>query len=59
MPKAVTIIRADLTVTGLRQAAAWSDDANAARRMLGLALDFLPAVKHREFRLQALEPDVF
>jgi hypothetical protein len=23
------------------------------------ALDFLPAVKHREFRLQALEPDVF
>jgi transposase len=38
MPKAVTIVRADLTVTGLRQAAAWSDDANAARRMLGLAL---------------------
>ena len=38
MPKAVTIIRADLTATGLRQAAAGSDDANAARRMLGLAL---------------------
>ena len=38
MPKAVTIVRADLTATGLRQAAAWSDDANAARRMLGLAL---------------------
>jgi len=38
MPKAVTIVRADLTVTGLRQAAPWSDDANAARRMLGLAL---------------------
>ena len=28
-------------------------------RMAGFALDFLPAVKHREFRLQALEPDVF
>ena len=38
MPKAVTIIRADLTATGLRQAAAGSNDANAARRMLGLAL---------------------
>src|ERR1700736_4769417 len=38
MPKAVTIIRGDLTATGLRQAAAGSNDANAARRMLGLAL---------------------
>jgi transposase len=38
MPKAVAIIRADLTATGLRQAAACSNDANAARRMLGLAL---------------------
>jgi transposase len=38
MPKAVTIIRGDLTATGLRQAAACSNDANAARRMLGLAL---------------------
>jgi transposase len=38
MPKPVTIIRADLTATGLRQAAACSNDANAARRMLGLAL---------------------
>ena len=38
MPKAVTIIRADLTATGLRQAAAGSNDANAARRVLGLAL---------------------
>jgi len=38
MPKAVTIIRRDLTATGLRQAAACSNDANAARRMLGLAL---------------------
>src|SRR6202045_4831664 len=36
--KAVTIIRADLTATGLRQAAAGSNDANAARRMLRLAL---------------------
>ncbi|MGI8570713.1 MAG: hypothetical protein ACR2KT_17535 [Methylocella sp.] len=38
MPKAVTIIRAELTATSLRQAAACSNDANAARRMLGLAL---------------------
>ena len=38
MPKAVTIIRADFTATGLRQAAACSNEANAARRMLGLAL---------------------
>jgi hypothetical protein len=38
MPKAVTIIRADLTAAGLRQAAACSNAANAARRMLGLAL---------------------
>jgi hypothetical protein len=37
MPKALTIIRADLTATDLRQAAACSNDANAARRMLGLA----------------------
>jgi transposase len=38
MPKAVAIRRADLTAAGLRQAAACSNDANAARRMLGLAL---------------------
>ena len=38
MPKAVTIIRAGFTATGLRQAAAFSNEANAARRMLGLAL---------------------
>ena len=34
----VTVIRADLTATGTREAAACSNDANAARRMLGLAL---------------------
>jgi hypothetical protein len=36
--RAMTIIRADLTATDLRQAAACSNDANAARLMLGLAL---------------------
>jgi hypothetical protein len=39
-------------------AVARSGASQISRRSL-CALDFLPAVKHREFRLQALEPDVF
>jgi transposase len=35
---AVTITRTDLDAPGLRRAAARSDDADAARRMLALAL---------------------
>jgi len=38
MPKALTITRLDLTAEQLRQAAARSPDADAARRMLALAL---------------------
>lgn len=38
MPKALTITRADFTAEELREAAARSNDANAARRMLALAL---------------------
>jgi hypothetical protein len=59
MPKALVITRADHLAVELREAAARSNDADATRRMLALALDFPPAVKHREFRLQALEPNVF
>ena len=36
-----------------------ASSATEALEQLLKALDFLPAVKHREFRLQALEPDVF
>ena len=38
MPKALTIARLDLTAEQLREAAARSTDADAARRMLALAL---------------------
>jgi transposase len=38
MPKALAITRDDFTVEELREAAARSTDADAARRMLGLAL---------------------
>jgi hypothetical protein len=38
MPKALTITRGDLTAEELREAAARSTDADAARRMLALAL---------------------
>ena len=38
MPKALTITRDDFTAEELREAAARSTDADAARRMLGLAL---------------------
>lgn len=37
MPAAIAITRQDHTATGLRRAAARTDDANAARRMLALA----------------------
>jgi transposase len=38
MPKALTITRDDFTAEELREAAARSTDADAARRMLGSAL---------------------
>jgi hypothetical protein len=38
MPKALTITRADYTAAELREAARRSNDADATRRMLALAL---------------------
>jgi transposase len=55
MPKALTIIRADLTATDLRQAAACSNDANAARRMLGLALVLEGYARGEAARLCAMD----
>jgi len=37
----------------------FAPETTTGKSLLAHELDFLPAVKHREFRLQALEPDVF
>ena len=45
MPKALAITRADHTASELREVATRSNDADATRRMLALALECSPAMR--------------